>query len=84
MKIDWYTKFILTVIAALLLGLLVKPSIIPQKAEADPGEYVYVENSYKNPIPVEIVRGNVQVEGEVEVSNSWEYPLYIDGTVDVR
>lgn len=30
LKIDWYTKFILTVIAASLLGLLLKAAISPQ------------------------------------------------------
>ncbi len=77
--IDWYTKFILTVIAALLLGILIKPSISPQKAEAGPGEYVYVENSSENAIPVWIVNQPVAVNGNVVVSNSWSDPLYIKG-----
>ena len=69
-KGDWYIKFILTVISVLLLGILLKPSII-------------VKNSYKNPIPVKIVSGDVKVygsvdvEGSVEVSNTWQTPLYI-------
>ena len=35
LRVDWYTKFILTVIAFALLGLLFKPLFIPQKAEAE-------------------------------------------------
>lgn len=34
LKIDWYTKLILTVIAISLLGLLIKPIILPQRAVA--------------------------------------------------
>ena len=34
-KFDLYTKIVLTVIAFALLGLLFKPLIIPQQAEAN-------------------------------------------------
>jgi hypothetical protein len=34
LKIDWYTKFILIVIAINLLGLLLRPIILPQMAIA--------------------------------------------------
>ncbi len=34
-RIDWYTKTILTVIAALLFGMLAKPLIMPEKAVAE-------------------------------------------------
>jgi hypothetical protein len=35
LKIDLYTKFILTVIAISLLGLFLKPIILPRRAAAD-------------------------------------------------
>lgn len=88
-KGDWYMKFILTVISILLLGILLKPSIAPEKVKAGPGQYVYVENSLKNPIPVKIVSGgvdinhsikvygSVDVNGSVEVYNSRRTPLYV-------
>jgi len=76
MKIDWYTKFILTVIAVLLLGILIKPGISPQKAQAGPGEGVYVENSDRNPIPVTIVGGTIEVEN-TRYSGGAKRPLLV-------
>lgn len=64
-KVDGYTKFILTVIAIALLGLLFKPLLIPQEVRA--GREVMdvniakidgwsVNSSISSPIRVKIVK----------------------------
>ena len=50
-QVDWYTKFVLTLIAVLLAGILVKPYITTRPAGAY-NETVTVDNH--SPIPVEI------------------------------
>lgn len=35
MKIDFYTKFILTIIAITLMGLLIKPAFISSRVDAE-------------------------------------------------
>lgn len=42
-QIDWYTKTILTVITALLFGILAKPFIIPEKAVAEQEKHISAE-----------------------------------------
>lgn len=37
MKLDLYAKIVLTVIALALVGLLVKPLVVPSTAQAGPG-----------------------------------------------
>ena len=64
MRIDWYTKFVLTVIAVALCWLSIKPLFTAKEAVANPGDntlygYVYsdVEAAirYAEPIKVKVV-----------------------------
>jgi|GEM_PF-2873363 len=50
-QVDWYTKFVLTLIAVLLAGILVKPHIATRPVSAY-NDRVTVDNH--SPIPVEI------------------------------
>jgi len=64
LKVGWYVKFILTVIAISLLGSLLKPVIFPKKViawqdnildvnvEKIGGRYI----EYAEPLPVKIVK----------------------------
>lgn len=54
-QIDGYTKVVLTLIAVLLAGLLAKPYLPHNPVVARETQYVVIDNSYKNPIPVNIV-----------------------------
>jgi len=62
--VDWYTKIILILIAILLVGILIKPSITPVSVSASPSPnyYVWVQGgkikidaSYFRPVPVKVV-----------------------------
>lgn len=76
-NLDWYSKFILTLIAFLLFGLLVKPIIVAKKVTANPQRTVYIENTRGDPVPVEVVC-------PVEISSSDIDPVYIRGRVNTR
>jgi len=64
LKVDWYTKFALTLIGFALLGLLFRPLFLPQKLEASNITDVNVAqiggcrpgSMYGTPIPVKIVK----------------------------
>ena len=64
-QIDWYTKIILTLIAVLLAGLLAKPYIATNPVSAS-GDYVTIQNTWGNPVPVTVV-DTVEVDGDVDV-----------------
>lgn len=72
-QIDWYTKIILTLIAVLLAGLLAKPYVAPQPVGAYAENYVTVDNSSRNPIPVTIA----DLETLVKVTNT-EVPVRVE------
>jgi len=65
LKVDWYTKFILTVIAVALLGLLFKPLFTSQSARASQEitdvniskiNNYRVDSSFAPPIRVKVVK----------------------------
>lgn len=64
MRIDLYTKIILTIIAGYLLFLVVK-LFTPREATAQRPQPVYVEGGY------------VTVDGTVEISSSYQWPVYV-------
>jgi len=73
-QIDWYTKVVLTLIAVLLAGLLVKPYIITKPVGAY-NDYVTIDNKPYNPVPVTIVDPSVPIHASKDIP--------VKGNVDV-
>ncbi len=65
MRVDLYTKVVLTVIAACLLFSVVKSVFSPREATARGAQPVYVEGGY------------ITVDGTVDVSSSYKWPVYV-------
>jgi len=90
-QIDWYTKIVLTLIAALLAGLLAKPYIAPKPVGAYDESYitgdVTVNNSSQYPIPVKVTNPETYVYGgEVRVNNQVgdSIPVEVTRAVEVE
>jgi len=82
MRVDLYTKIVLTVIAACLLFSAFKSVFSPREATARGAQPVYVEGGWIT------VDGVVTIDGTVAVSNrspeiGYKYPLYVE-VIDPR
>ena len=67
MRVDLYTKIVLTVIAACLLFSLFKSILSPKEVTAQRyGEPVYVEGGY------------VEIDGSVSIRSSYKNPVYVE------
>ena len=88
LRVDLYTKTVLTVIAACLLFSAFKSVFSPREATAQGVQPVYVEGGHltidrikssdKWPVYVEIKSGHVCVDGAVSVSSSQTSPMYVE------
>ncbi len=67
-QIDWYTKTILTVIAALLFGILAKPLILHEEAVAEQEKRISTESELGplRPGPLTAQRRALRLEGSAE------------------
>ena len=77
-KVDWYTKLILTIIAAALTVMMLKPLFISREATA---------SAQNNAIDVNL---NIDTVGGEKILRWWEegrtekgIPIYIDGEVKI-
>ena len=76
MKIDLYTKIVLTIIAACLLFSAYKSIFSPREATAQGIQRVYVEGGHvtvDGTVDVNEVRSKVTVDGTVNVSSGPQY-----------
>jgi len=88
LRIDLYTKIVLTVIAACLLFSAFKSVFSPREATAQGAQPVYVEgghltidhikSSNKWPVYVEVKSGHLFVDGVVGVSSSRIDPVKVE------
>lgn len=91
MKIDLYTKAVLTVIAIALVGILVKDINFVSKAQAEPLPAEIFSTKTEGVIDVNIVQMNGKTLGDsdgvpVKVKNrgsSEEFPVNVQNTVFV-
>lgn len=65
MRVDLYTKIVLTVIAACLLFSAFKSVFSPREATAGGSQSVWVEGGY------------ITVDGTVDVSSSYKWPVHV-------
>lgn len=75
LRIDWYTKAVLTAIALLLAGLAMRPAAVQAQSDGPPNYYVEPGTS-----PIRNLNGGVTGDGKVVINLStgdvWGFPTH--------
>ena len=79
--VDWYTKVILTLIAVVLAGLLVKPSLVSKPVSGYGGQRVVIDDTI--PIRVKVVGQPITARVVNEVDTSTVITECLDALVVV-